>query len=91
MTSTLTPQKVADLKKESHSLKPILQIGKNGLTDATMAELMVHLKKRKLVKVKLLKSVLDTIDKEELFAQITEKAKCEVILVAGFVVVLYKR
>ena len=91
MTSTLTPQKVNDLKKESHSIKPIIQIGKNGLTDATIAEMLVHLKKRKLIKVKLLKSLLETVDKSELFEKITSKTKSEVILSAGFVVVLYKR
>jgi len=91
MVSTLTPQKVTDLKKESHSLKPILQIGKNGLTDATIAELLVHLKKRKLIKVKLLKSLLEAVDKDELLEQITSQTKSEVILSVGFVLVLYKR
>ena len=91
MVSTLTPQKVTDLKKDSHSLKPIMQIGKNGLTDATIAELLVHLRKRKLIKVKLLKSLLDGTDKADLLEKITSQTKSEVILAVGFVIVLYKR
>ena len=61
------------------------------VTDATIAELLLHMKKRKLVKVKLLKSALDKLTKDEIFAEIVEKTKSELILAAGFVAVLYKR
>ena len=91
MSTTLTAEKIADLKKESHALKAIVQIGKNGLTQSTIDELLIHMKKRKLVKVKILKSALDEIDKDELIFSITKKTKSELILKAGFVVVLYKR
>lgn len=91
MVTTLPAHKIAELKTESHALKPIVQIGKSGLTESALAEIAMHMKKRKLVKIKFLKSLLETTDKRELVETITSKTKSELISLVGFVAVLYKR
>lgn len=45
-----------DLKAKAQSVNVTVTVGKNGITDATIEELDRHLKKEKLVKVRLLKS-----------------------------------
>jgi len=55
----VTKSKLKELKKESKSLNSIIRIGKNGLTSGLIKEINDHLKKRKLIKVKVLRSCLD--------------------------------
>ncbi len=43
-----------ELRSRAQSINVKLHIGKNGITDATIAELARHLKQDKLVKVRLL-------------------------------------
>ena len=47
------------MSQNEHELKPIVQIGKSGLTESTLKEIEKHLKKRKLIKIKCLKYFLD--------------------------------
>ncbi len=51
---TLTPRQRAQLRSLAHSLKPVLQIGKGGVTDATVDAVREALAARELVKVKVL-------------------------------------
>ena len=52
----LTQKQIQDKRSEAQALTVTLQVGKNGVNDATVAELKAQLHKRKLVKVRLLKS-----------------------------------
>ncbi len=45
-----------ELKAKAQSIAVTVTVGKNGITDATIEELDRHLRKDKLVKVRLLKS-----------------------------------
>lgn len=49
----LTPKQRQYLKAEAHHLKPVVHIGKAGLTPALVAELDVMLDSLELVKVKI--------------------------------------
>ena len=42
------------LRKKGYSLKPIVMIGKNGLTDAILAEIDVSLTSHKLIKIRIM-------------------------------------
>ena len=44
-------QKLYELKSKSRTLEPVVRIGKNGLTDGMIKEIIIHLKKRALIKV----------------------------------------
>lgn len=50
----LTSKQRAFLKSEAHSLKPIVQIGKNGLNDQIKTSVRNALDARELIKVTLL-------------------------------------
>lgn len=79
------------LKSKARLLEPLVRIGKNGLTDQTVNQVKLMIKKRKLVKVKFLRAFLDTHDRKSAAKELAEKTGAEVIDQVGFVVVLYKR
>lgn len=81
---------------QENSIKPIVQIGKNGLTETVVAEIEKHLKKRKLIKIKCLKYFLDEYSDgsnskkvKAIAAMFAEKLNCEASCV-GFVITLKK-
>jgi RNA-binding protein len=43
----------ADLRSQAHALKPVVIIGAEGLTDAVLAEIKVHLKAHQLIKIRV--------------------------------------
>ena len=79
------------LKKEAQALKPIVQIGKNGLTPTSIEQVSRALKKHKLIKVKFLKSALENKDKKEIARELAQFTESKIIYATGFVVALYKR
>ena len=81
-------KQIKELRAKAKVLEPIVRIGKNGLTDASVLEVKKQLARKKLIKIKLLKSVED---RKLLAKQIAEKTDSEMIEAVGFIVVLYKR
>jgi RNA-binding protein len=55
----LTNAQIQQKRAEAQQLEVSLQVGKNGVTPATVEELSAQLKKRKLVKVRLLKTATE--------------------------------
>lgn len=53
MTLTLNADRRRELKKQAHHLKPIVQSGASGLSDAVLAEIERALYDHELVKIKL--------------------------------------
>lgn len=66
-------------------------IGKNGVTPSLIEEVSRQLKDTKLVKVKLLKSAMDELSRDEIAKLLAEKTGSELIEVKGNTVVLFKR
>jgi RNA-binding protein len=56
VSAGLTPRQRAHLKALAHPLKPILQIGKDGVTDAVARTIEDAFHTRELLKVKVLES-----------------------------------
>jgi RNA-binding protein len=79
-----------ELKSKAMLLEPIINIGKGGLTDSVIEEIKVQLKRKKLIKVKFLKSALIKKDKKELAQELVDKTNAQLIHKVGFVVILYK-
>ena len=52
----ITPKQRAHLKSLAHHLKPVLFVGKEGITDQTVRSLEEALNTRELLKVKILES-----------------------------------
>jgi RNA-binding protein len=78
----------ADLARIWAEEKPAVRIGKDGLDAGVVEEVKRQLKKRKVIKVKFLKSSSDTYSVDELVAQLAAQTSSEVWGRRGFVVVL---
>jgi RNA-binding protein len=82
---------IDDLKNTAKSLEPIVRIGKSGLTETVLAEIEKHLKKRKLIKIRFLKSSLENEEKQKYALLITDYTRSVVVSFVGSMLVLYKR
>ncbi|KND58096.1 RNA binding protein [Candidatus Paraburkholderia schumanniana] len=49
----LTPAERADLRSQAHALKPVVLVGAEGLTDAVLKEINVHLEAHQLIKIRV--------------------------------------
>jgi RNA-binding protein len=85
----LTPRQRAQLKKLAHPLKPVLQVGREGASEAAAAAVRGALNTRELVKVKVLEAApADARETgEALAAAVPDTAVVQVI---GRTVVLYR-
>lgn len=86
---SLTSKQRAFLKSEAHTLKPIVQIGKNGLNDHIKTSVRNALDARELIKVTLLQnhhgrypwSCPEILE---------EEIGCDTVLKIGRILILYK-
>jgi RNA-binding protein len=74
-----------------HNSIPVMKIGKGGLTENIIKDLKLHLKNKKIIKVKVLKSFIEGKNKKELFNEIAQKTDSELVHKIGFVIVLEKK
>ncbi len=79
------------IKEKAKAIKPQVWIGKNGLTEQVIEQIKKLLKKRRILKIKLLKSFLEKNNKKHAAKKLAELTESEVVDSTGFVVVLYKR
>ncbi|MBR9676098.1 hypothetical protein GOV05_03760 [Candidatus Woesearchaeota archaeon] len=79
------------LKAKSKFLQPVMQIGKNGLSDSVIAEIKKVLKKKKLIKIKLTRGALEELDKKDLTSMIVEKTDSYLIDCVGFTITIHKK
>ncbi|MFX1565782.1 MAG: YhbY family RNA-binding protein [Promethearchaeota archaeon] len=78
----------ADLARIWAEEKPAVRIGKNGLDAGIIEEVNRHLKKRKVIKVKFLKTSTNSVGFDELVAQLANLTSSKVWGQRGFVVIL---
>jgi len=84
----LTGKQKRHLKALAHSLKPVLQLGKGGVTAAFVANLINHFGQRELLKVKLLQNA--ELSAPEAALALAQAVPCQVAQVIGKTLVLYK-
>ena len=75
---------------KAHALKPVMQIGKNGITQGVIDQLEHELDERELVKIKFLKSGL-TDDKKVLAQELATKTQAKVVQVIGHTIILFRQ
>jgi RNA-binding protein len=78
-----------ELRKQAALLKPIVRIGKNGLTEAMITEIKRMLKKKKLIKIKVLKNCSASVD--AIRSQCIEETGAELIQKIGLTFTLWKK
>lgn len=74
-------------KVNHHALDPAVRIGKAGITDNVVKQVIVLLKKRKVIKVKFLPSAIAG-NKSALVNELADRARARVIHKVGFIAVL---
>lgn len=77
------------LRSEAHHLKPIFQIGKDGLSEVWLDEVLKALDKRELLKVNILQNSL--VEVEDVKEFIENNSDARVIQTIGNVLVLFKK
>ena len=85
----MTSKERAALRAKANGLEPIIQIGKEGITDNLISQIDDTLDVRELIKIRV---HLETCPKtpKELAPELAEKLGAEVIQVIGGVIVLYR-
>lgn len=79
------------LRSKAKTLEPIVRIGKSGLTEGTINEIKRQLKKKKLIKIKLLRSFVQAQNKKTIIKEIASLTNSEIIESVGFILVLSKK
>jgi len=83
-------ERLYQLKSEANQISPILNIGKNGVTDTLIEELNKQIKANRLVKVRVLKSAEEEKDVKAIAEEIADATRSTLIEVRGRTVVLYR-
>ena len=75
------------LRREAHDLRPVVQIGKNGLTEQLYAALENELDAHELIKIKF----MDFRDeKRELAEELAERTRSTLIGIIGNIAIVYR-
>jgi RNA-binding protein len=85
----LTSKQKKYLKSEAHSLKPIFQIGKDGVGTKQAKSISDALDKKELIKVKLLDTCPQSLN--EVAVELSAKTKADVVNMIGHTIILYKQ
>ncbi|GBG95630.1 RNA-binding protein [Ligilactobacillus salitolerans] len=77
------------LRSQAHNLRPLFQIGKDGLSENWLANVVAAIDKRELLKVSILQNSL--VDEDEVSEFVEANSQIEVVQRIGHVLVLYKK
>ncbi|RJS76187.1 YhbY family RNA-binding protein [Candidatus Bathyarchaeota archaeon] len=79
------------VKKRLSAEKPTIWVGKTGVSQELLKEVDKQLDKNEMVKIKILKSALESSKTKEVAAQIAEQTRSSLVEVRGNTFMLYKR
>jgi len=71
--------------------KPTVWVGKDGLTPPLLGEIDNQLEKKKMLKIKILKSALQQNNAQAIASKAAEQAGASLVEVRGHVFILYRR
>jgi RNA-binding protein len=89
VTGALTGKQKRHLRALGHSLDPVVQLGKQGLTDKAIAATEVAVDHHELVKVRLLTECPE--DRDDVAARLGAALKAHVAQTMGRTILLYRR
>ena len=76
------------LRGIAHSYKPLVQIGKEGLSESVIRAIDTALEARELIKVKI---AADRDEREQLAPVIEERLECECLGTVGRIVIFFRQ
>ena len=85
----LTGKQKSYLRALAHKLKPVVQLGRQGLTEAVLAALDVALERHELIKLKI--SGDAEVEASELGPEVEKATKGQVAQIIGHTLVVYRR
>ncbi len=85
----ITTKQRAFLRGLGNALEPVMQIGKEGLTENSFNTIDGLLEARELVKIKVLKN--SSIDIKDCMNQICAKLSAEPVQVIGSTIIIYRK
>lgn len=85
----ITSKQRAYLRGLAQNLTPIFQIGKNGINDNQIEQIINALEARELIKITLLDSTPD--NKHSIANELAEKTDSDVVQIIGKKITLYRR
>lgn len=75
-----------DVKRVGHGLRPTVHVGKEGITDALIDEIVKQVKGRKVVKIRLLPSVEE--ERKTVAEELAQRSRSVLVDVVGNTVLL---
>ena len=84
----LTNNQKKHLRSLAHGLRPILMVGRHGLSDAVLAELESTMNKHELLKIKVRAN--DREEKQQIVEKILKFSQAALVQVIGGVLVIYR-
>jgi RNA-binding protein len=84
----VSPAERADLRSQAHALKPVVLIGAEGLTDAVLAEIKVHLAAHQLIKIRVFGDERE--ERVAIYEQICDQLNAAPIQHIGKLLVIWK-
>ncbi len=84
----MTPIQKKKLKSKAHSLKPVITIGQQGLTDAVIKETDLTLNAHELIKVRIR---AEKAERQQLSEQLCQAVQAEAIQHIGQIIVIYRK
>ena len=89
--SKITTRMKRHVKHELKEEKPTIHVGKEGFTVQSAKEIDKQLDQNKMVKVKILKSALQTETAKVIATKAAEQTSASLVEVRGHVFILYRR
>lgn len=87
----ITKKQKLRIKQEFFAEKPTVWIGKNGITEEFIRELIKQLEKNEVVKIKILKSYLSLKSVAEIVERVTEQTDSTLIEIRGHSFILFRK
>ncbi|GKS80945.1 RNA-binding protein [Ligilactobacillus pabuli] len=77
------------LRSQAHSMRPLIQIGKDGLSENWLENVQAAIEKRELLKVSILQNSM--VEEDEVVEFIEKNSSIQVVQKIGHILVLYKK
>lgn len=84
----VSPAQRAELRTQAHALKPVVLIGAEGLTEAVLAEIKVHLNAHQLIKIRVFGDERE--ERAAIYTRICDELNAGAIQQIGKLLVIWK-